>query len=44
MNSGVCIKGSWWEDKTESDYYEILEEVIKMSYIGGNNAILFKSQ
>ena len=44
MNSGVCIKGSQWEDKVESDYYGIFAEVIKMSYIGGNNNILFKCQ
>ena len=28
----------------ESDYYIILEEVIKMIYIGGNSVILFKCQ
>ena len=28
----------------ESDYYRILDEVIKMSYIGGNSVILFKYQ
>ena len=28
----------------ESDYYGILEEVIKMTYIGGNSIILFKYQ
>ena len=44
MNNGVCIKGSWWEDKMESDYYGILKEMIKMSYIGGNIVILFKYQ
>ena len=44
MYSGVCIKGSWWEDKVESDYYEVLKEVIKMSYIEGNSIILFKCQ
>ena len=44
MNNGVCIKGSWWEDKMESDYYGILEEVIKMSYIGDNSIILFNCQ
>ena len=42
MNSGLYIKDSWWKDKTKSDYYEIFEEVIKMSYIGGNSVILFK--
>ena len=41
MNDGVCVKDSWWEE-TESDYYEILKEVIKMTYIGGNSVILFK--
>ena len=40
----MCIKDSWWEDKTKSDYYRILEEVIKMCYIEGNNVILFKCQ
>ena len=44
MNSGLYIKDSWWKDKTKSDYYEIFEEVIKMSYIGGNSVILFKCQ
>ena len=44
MNSGVCIKDSWWEDKVESDYYGILKEVIKMSYIKGNSVFLFKCQ
>ena len=44
MNSGVCIKGSWWEDLAESDYYGLLEEVIKLSYVGNNNVILFKCQ
>ena len=42
MNSYVCIKGSWWKNMVESDYYRILEEVIKMSYIRGNGIILFK--
>ena len=44
MNSGVCIKGRWWEDKVESDYYGTLKKVSKMSYIGDNSIILFKSQ
>ena len=44
MNSDMCIKGSWWKDKMESDYYGILEKVIKLSYIGGNSIILFKCQ
>ena len=44
MNSGVCIKDSWWENKIESNYYRILEQVIKMSYIRGNSVILFKCQ
>ena len=43
MNSGVCVKGNQWEE-TESDYYGIFEEVIKMTYIGDNNVILFKCQ
>ena len=43
MNSGVCIKGSCWEG-SENDYYGILEGVIKLSYIEGNNVILFKCQ
>ena len=41
MNSGVCIKGSWW-DEVESNYYEILEEVIKLTYLEDNSVILFK--
>ena len=43
MNNGLCVKDSWWK-KTESDYYEILEEVIQMTDIGGNSIILFKHQ
>ena len=43
MNSGVCIKGNWWEE-AESDYYGILEVVIKLTYFGGNSVILFKCQ
>ena len=43
MNSGVCIKGSYWEG-SKSDYYRILEGVIKLSYIRGNSVILFKCQ
>ena len=43
MNSSVCIKDSWWK-RLESDYYGILEEVIKLSYIRGNSVILFKCQ
>ena len=39
----VCVKGSWWEEM-ETEYYEILEEVIKMTYIRGNSVILFKCQ
>ena len=41
MNSGVYIKGSWWAE-AESDYYKIFEAVIKLTYIGSNNVILFK--
>ena len=43
MNSGVCIKGSWWA-KVESNHYGILKEVIKLTYLEGNNIILFKYQ
>ena len=43
MNSDVCIKGSYWEG-SKSDYYGILEGVIKLSYIGDNSVILFKCQ
>ena len=32
MNSGMCIKDSWWEG-SKSDYYEILEEIIKLNSI-----------
>ena len=41
MNSGVCIKDNCWEG-SENDYYGILEEVIKLSYIEGHSVILFK--
>ena len=40
-NSGVCIKDSWWAE-TETDYYRILEEVMKLTYLEGNSVILFK--
>ena len=43
MNSGVYIKGSQWKG-LESDYYGNFEDVIKLSYIGGNSVILFKCQ
>ena len=43
MNSGVRIKDGCWEG-SESDYYGILEGVIKLSYIGGNSIVLFKYQ
>ena len=41
MNNGVYIKSNWWAE-VESDYYEILKEVIKLIYFGGNSVILFK--
>ena len=37
----MYIKDSWWEE-AESDYYEILEEAIKLTFLGGNSVILFK--
>ena len=43
MNSGVCVKGSWFDTKAKSDYYGIIEEVIKLTYpLGDNSVILFK--
>ena len=41
MNSGMYIKDSSWKE-AESDYYEIFEEVIKLTYLGSNSIILFK--
>lgn len=42
MNSGVCVKGSVYNDD-EIDYYGLLEEVIELQYLGPNNSIfLFK--
>ncbi|PKA49410.1 hypothetical protein AXF42_Ash016599 [Apostasia shenzhenica] len=41
-NSGVCIKGSTYND-FKHDYYGILIDIIEFEYFGkGNLAILFK--
>ncbi|XP_017970474.1 PREDICTED: uncharacterized protein LOC18609682 [Theobroma cacao] len=42
MNSGVCIKGSFYNDH-ERDFYGILVDIIKLEYFGvGNRVVLFK--
>jgi len=42
MNSGVCVKGSAYNEN-EIDYYGILEEVIELQFLGqDNNVFLFK--
>lgn len=38
MNSGVCVKGSCYND-LENDYYGLLKEVIKVRYLGEENEI-----
>lgn len=38
MNSGVCVKGSYYDD-LENDYYGLLKEVIKVRYLGEKNEI-----
>lgn len=38
MNSGVCVKGSYYDD-LENDYYGLLNEVIKVRYLGEKNEI-----
>ena len=41
-SSGVCIKGEWDENGGQHDYYGVLQEVIELSYDGGNKVPLFK--
>ncbi|EOY13556.1 Uncharacterized protein TCM_032154 [Theobroma cacao] len=42
MNSGVCIKGSFYNDR-ERDFYGILVDIIELEYFGiGNRVVLFK--
>ena len=42
MNSGMCVKGSNYA-KNEHDYYDVIEEIMKLTYIGINNKVtLFK--
>lgn len=42
MNSGVCVKGSCYNE-AEKDYYGLLEEIIELDYPGArNNVFLFK--
>jgi Domain of unknown function (DUF4216) len=44
INSGICIKGSWY-DGTEHDYYGVLEDVVELEYRGlHNKVVLFKCQ
>ena len=33
MNSGVCVKGSCYDDD-ERDYYGMLKEVVRLKYLG----------
>ena len=33
MNSGVCVKGSCYDDN-ERDYYGMLKEVVRLKYLG----------
>jgi len=39
MNSGVCVKGSCYDDN-ERDYYGMLKEIIRVKYLG-NKCKLF---
>ena len=42
MNSGVCVKGSCYND-FERDYYGMLIEILELTYYGAaNKVILFK--
>ncbi|XP_058002326.1 uncharacterized protein LOC131179487 [Hevea brasiliensis] len=44
LNSGVWVKGSCYNEY-ESDYYNLLNEVLQLEYFGvGNNIILFKCE
>ena len=40
-SSGVLVKGSCYGD-SGSDYFGTLQEILKITYSGGNQAILFK--
>jgi hypothetical protein len=42
VNSGVCIRGQSGEDEDQLDYYGVLQEVVGLSYEGGNTVILFR--
>jgi hypothetical protein len=39
LNSGICIKGGWY-DNNEHDYYGILEEVVELEYRGLHNKVM----
>jgi hypothetical protein len=42
MNSGVCVKGSCY-DANECDYYGMLEEVVRLKYLGSKcKVFMFK--
>jgi len=42
MNSGVCVKGSCYDDN-ECDYYGMLEEVVRLKYLGSKcKVFMFK--
>ena len=42
MNSGVCVKGSTYNE-SEYDYYGIVEEILQLQYlIQDNHIFLFK--
>ncbi len=42
MNSGICVKGSCYNEY-ERDYYGMLVDILELKYVGqGNVAVLFK--
>ena len=42
MNSGVCVRGSCYNDY-DRDFYGLLTDIIELNYYGaGNNIVLFK--
>jgi hypothetical protein len=42
MNNGVCVKGSCYDDN-ECDYYRMLEEVVRLKYLGSKcKVFMFK--
>jgi hypothetical protein len=41
-SSGVCIKGECDEIGVQHDYYGVLQEIIELSYDGGNKVALFR--